>query len=485
MAAETPDDTVTPDDTETEVEVVAAAAETLDDTETPDDTEAEAEVVAVAPIDPDELAAIQVEIAALKRQLAAAQDPKKAKSKPGGERTWRKVVVWLLIVLSIVSVVASVSFVWAKATLGNEDQFVATLQPLPKEEAVSSVVSLAVAGGITEAAGVEAWVNESLPGGLRFLSVPVTNSIVEVIAAVTNEFIESDAFTPLWTAALRVTHKAATTVIDGTDGALVSESGVVAIDLDEIAGTVIERVEATGLELPEVEEETDLGEIVLFESAQLGALQSLAQLIDTAGWFMPFLAIVFIAAAIWVAPRRRRTAAILGFGSALGLALSLLALRYGRNALVDAIEEEANQLAAGAAWDLIVDRLYQITWALLVLALIVGLVAWLSGPGDRAVGARAWGSATVNRWREPAEESPNAFTGFIAEWKPTIEVVVVAVGLMFVLFGPSLTGFSVLLTAVVALAVIVAVEVLAVPEPEAPQTQDADDAEAAEVSSNS
>ena len=115
---------IDPDDTETDVEVVA---------ETPDGAEIVAGAVAVATIDPDELAAIQEENAALKRQLAATQDAKKAKSKPGGKSTWRKVVVWLLIVLSIVSLVVSVSFVWAKTTLEDEDQFVATLEPLPKE----------------------------------------------------------------------------------------------------------------------------------------------------------------------------------------------------------------------------------------------------------------------------------------------------------------------------------------------------------------
>ena len=61
---------------------------------------------------------------------------------------------------------------------------------------------------------------------------------------------------------------------------------------------------------------------------------------------------------------------------------------------------------------------------------------------------------------------PNSFTNFVANWKPTIEVVAVAAGLIYILFGPSPSGFSVLLTAVIVLAVVVATEVLAAPEPD-------------------
>ena len=73
-------------------------------------------------------------------------------------------------------------------------------------------------------------------------------------------------------------------------------------------------------------------------------------------------------------------------------------------------------------------------------------------------------------------------TGFIADWKPTIEVVAVVLGLVFVLFGPPPTGFSVLLTAVIVVAVVVAMEVLAAPEPdETAQEDNADGVETVEI----
>jgi hypothetical protein len=421
--------------------------------------------VEVVALDPDELAAIQEENAALKRQLAAAQAAKTTKSKPSGESTWRKVVSWVLIVLAIVSVVGSISGVWAKTTLQDEDQFVATLEPLPKEASVAAAISVTVADGIVEAIGVETWVIEKLPPELEFVAAPLMDAIEGFVATAASEVVQSGEFTSIWSTTLRTTHTAASAVISGNGRALEAEGGVVAINLDEIAGVVVENVEAAGLEVPDVE--LELGSIVLYEDEQLAAVQSLAAAIDTVGWFLPLLALVFIVAAIAVSRDRRRTTAVLGFGAAIGTTLSLIGLRLGRNYVVNAIEDATEQEAAGDIWDLLLNRLYQMMWATLILALIVGIVAWFAGPSTRAVSTRAWASGTIGRWRQPAEENPNSFTDFVAEWKATIEVVAVAAGLMFILFGPSPTGFSVLMTAVIVLAVIVVTEVLAASKPEA------------------
>ena len=467
-ADDSADDAVVAGVVDVETDVVAAEAD-----------EGAVEAADVVPVDPETVAALQAENAELKKQLAT-QQPKKPEPRSTTNPLWRKIVVGLLVVLAVLALVASVSVAWAKTTIQNEDQFAATLEPLPQVEAVASVIALRVADAIVEAGNVEVWVAGNLPDGLRFLSVPVTESVTAVIAGAANEVIVSDAFASVWSAALRVTHKAARAVISGDDGALESEGGVVSINLDDIAGVVVDKVEETGLELPETD--AALGSIVVYEDGQLAAVQSLAQAIDTLGWVLPLLALIFIAAAIWLSRDRRRTTAFLGFGTAIGLVASLVALRYGRNYVVNAIEDVTKQQAAGDAWDLVLNRLYQMMWAALILALVVGIVAWVMGPSARATQSRAWASGTIQRWRQPAEDHANVITSFIADWKPTIEVVAVVLGLVFVLFGPPPTGFSVLLTAVIVVAVVVAMEVLAAPEPdETAQADNADGVETVEI----
>ena len=97
---------------------------------------------------------------------------------------------------------------------------------------------------------------------------------------------------------------------------------------------------------------------------------------------------------------------------------------------------------------------------------------------------RAWASETIDGWRRPVAADPNSFTDFVANWKPTIEVVAVVAGLIYIFFGPGPTGFSVLVTAAIVLAVVVATEVLAAPEPDTriPEIEVIDAVEVVEVS---
>lgn len=400
----------------------------------------------------DDIASLQAENDALRAQLETKQNR---------GPLWRRIIATILAVLAIVAVVAAVDAVWLKTTLQDEDQFVSTLQPLTQDEAVATALSVRVTDGVIEVTGVEAFVAETLPEGLAFVAAPLADSIGDLISGTAQEVIQSDAVNTAWTGALRVTHKATSAVLSGNDRALVAEGGQVGIDLDEIASVVVEQVEATGIDLPEVD--LTLGTLVIYESDQLAEAQSVAAAIETTGWFVPLVALVLIALAIWVATDRRWMTAFLGFGTAIALFASLAALRITRNATVGSIEDEIQRNAAEAVWDTLLARLIQVTWALLVLALIVGLIAWLMGPSTRAHRFRVWGGGTVDRWRKPGEEEPSGFAAFLMEWKRTIQVLIVVLALLFILLGPTPSGLLVLVVALVAAGLMVLVEVLAGP----------------------
>lgn len=401
----------------------------------------------------EELAALHAENEMLRDQLDArrAEGP-----------IWRRILAGVLAVLAIIAVVAAVQAVWLKTTLLDEDRFVATLESLPRDDAVASALSIRVANGVVEAAGVEVFVSEALPDELSFLASPLTNTIEDLIARLANEVIESDAVTLAWTGTLRVTHKAVSAVLTGNDRALAAGDGKVVIDLDEVGAVVLDRVAATGLDLPDFD--VSLGQIVLYESEDLAVVQAVAQGINTMGWFLPVLALILIAGALWATPNRFKMMGILSFGTALALLLNLAVLRISRNATLSEIDDEIQREAAGSAWDIILVRLVQSTWALLLLALIIGLMAWVTGPSERGYRVRAWTSRTLDARRRPTEEHPSGSTAFIAEWKQTIQVITVVVGLLFVIFGPPPSGLLVIITAAVVLTIVSLVELLAGPK---------------------
>ncbi len=330
-----------------------------------------------------------------------------------------------------------------------------------------------VASGVVETQEVQAFVADRLPDELGVLAVPITDSIEQLIARAADEVIQSDAVTTAWTVSLRGTHRAVSAVLTGNDRALESEDGQIAINLDEIATEVVGRVEARGVDLPDID--LELGSLVIYESDDLATAQGVAQGISTVGWVLPVVALLLIAAAIWVAPDRRRMVAFLGFATAIALLIHLAANRVTQNAVVGGIEDDLSREASAAVWDTTLARLISGMWALLVIGLVVGFVAWLMGPSTRAQRLRSWGAKTIDGWRRPAEEEPSGFTTFLAEWKRTIQVVVVTLGLLFVLLGPTPSGLLVIATLAVVLGIVVLVEVMAGPtRSPAPNPEDAE-----------
>ena len=134
----------------------------------------------------EELAALRSENEALRDRL----DKRRAKGP-----VWRRILAGVLAVLAIIAVVAALEAVWLKTTLQEEDRFVATLQSLPQDDAVANVLSIRVANGVVEAAGVEVFVADALPDEISFLASPLTTAIENLIARVANEVIQSDAVT--------------------------------------------------------------------------------------------------------------------------------------------------------------------------------------------------------------------------------------------------------------------------------------------------
>jgi hypothetical protein len=185
--------------------------------------------------------------------------------------------------------------------------------------------------------------------------------------------------------------------------------------------------------------------------------------VDTIGWLVPLVALLLILATLWSAVDRRRMAAFLGFGTALGLLIFLALLRTGRNAIFGGVEDVISRDAGLAVWDTLVAVLVGSAWAVLVLALIVGIAAWAMGPSPRAKRISAWTKGTLGRWGERGGGESSAVGRFFHEWKRPIEIGVVVLASLYILFGPAPSGLSVLITAVVGLAIIGVVEIVAGP----------------------
>lgn len=401
--------------------------------------------------DADELQQLRDENTALRAQLGRPSEAQRR------SRGFRSVTSWILVVLAAFTVVAGVHAVWLQTTIADEDRFVATFAPLPKDPAVSAALSERLADELMVAGGVATAVDENLPEELDFLAVPITEGFRMVTAEVADGVIQSDEFYGIWRFVLRASHNAASLVL--------STNGKIAIDLNNAADEVVAALEGQGIDILSGQD-IELPEIVLFQNEQLQAAAEALRIIETLGWALPFLALALIALALWVSPNRRRTAAALGFGTAIATLASLAVVRVYQSSTVSNIDNETQRAAAEAVWDTTLRFYRQSMWAVLVLASIAGISAWIAGPSSRAARARAWWHRTLDRWQGPDATIPTSgVAGFIAAWKRPIQWAAVILGLLVVVLGPPTSVWAVLATALIVLVAVAIVEVVGGPAP--------------------
>ena len=163
--------------------------------------------------------------------------------------------------------------------------------------------------------------------------------------------------------------------------------------------------------------------------------------------------------AIWVATDRRRVLSWLGIATIISGLISLVLVRLARNELIGDIAEPTQQAGAEAAWGIVVNQLVAQTWALIILGLLAVLFAWFFGPSSRVSNLRT--SFMTARASSQEGREPNAVTDFLQRYGRILEWVVVVLGVIFLLLVPAVRGWIVLITAIVVIGIVVAIEWIA------------------------
>lgn len=422
----------------------------------------------------DSISTLQAENEALRARLEGSVPARSGSSV-------RRFFAWVLAILAIVLITLAVNVGWAETVLLDTEAFVSTLGPLARDEAVAEALSITIGDAVVEATELEAAIAEALPEELAFIASPVAAATGTLVATAANELILTDAFATVWHTALRTAHGSLMVILTG-DGAVVSEDGKVAIDLDTIAEPVFVAVSDKGFDLQAlVGDDFTLGQIVVVENDALGSAQAAVQLLDMLGWFTLLLAIAAIAAAMLVANDRRRQVAILGFGTAISGLLNVVSLRFGRGLTVGSIGDEVNRSAGVAVWDTLVGSLTGALWALVFLALVIGLVAWFFGPGPRASRLRVAAGDGVDRWRGQSQESPTGLSLFFYTWRRPMEWGLLGVALLALLIMPTVTVMGVVLVILIGGFLVGAIELIAGPRAVADSVPDAEDSESVDA----
>ena len=360
-----------------------------------------------------ETAPAEADLAGIQADRDAPRSGQERISKPRRRRIRRSVVA-VLVALSCLLVLLSTTEVWAHRTLLNTGTFVGTVAPVFEDPAVASAVAARATDELFTELNVQARLRDALPPKASFAAAPVTNATKGYVAGQLTSVLTSSQFQAVWTAALTFTHQQLVAVLRGQNTAALSTSGgyivlntvpVINQALGKVSGlasdlagkpvtlptitsadppqqAVSKLSGALGVPLP-----SNFGQITLVKSSDLAAVQRGVKAFDRLTLVLPLVAIAFIALSLWLSVNRRRTVLQLAVGVSLLMIVERRVVIHEQGALASASHNP--QVAQSVLGDLLHGFFVLSAWVLGV-ALVVLVIAVLSGPYRWAVALRSW-----------------------------------------------------------------------------------------------
>lgn len=396
-----------------------------------------------------EVKQLRKEIDLLKRQLAEARTYKKRKS----THRWKRFFKWLSIGLAgILFIVASV-VLYVAMTLINTDRFMDAAGPLARQPAVQSAVAQKTTDSLFNQVDVEQFAAQALPPRAEFLAPTLTSQLKNTTQQQAQKIVASDEFQQIWQSSLRTAHQTLVTKIKNYQG-----DGT--IDLNDVYANLSQKLEGgklaflSGKSLP-----PKIGSITVIQADWLPSAHRIVVNINAIRTLAIFLFLGFLALAVWLSEKRRKTVAHIGFMVAGLSVLMLVAIRIVRNLAVDGVLPQYQQ-AAIEAWKVFIKPFAIELIIFIVLGLTTMFIAWVSGASLSAKSFRGRiDSLFAGRLHQSLFKHENSFTLWIGRHRKVLFALVAALFVISLLFiSLTLKGFVVLL--LISIILVLAVESL-------------------------
>jgi hypothetical protein len=363
-------------------------------------------------------------------------EPEERIKKPRRRRI-RRSVVGLLVALSCLLVLLSTTEVWAHRTLLNTGTFVGTVAPVLENPAVTSAVAARATDELFTELHVQARLKAALPPKASIAAAPITNATKSFVTGQLATVLASRQFQAIWTATLTSMHQLLVAVLRGQHTAAVSTSGgyivlntvpLINQALGKVSGLASELTgkpvtlptitsaeppqqainklsKALGVSLP-----SNFGQITLVKSSDLAEVQKGVKAFDRLTLVLPLVTIALIALSLWLSVNRRRTVLQLAVGVSLLMIVERRVVLHEQSVL--ASDAHNPQLAQTVLGDLL-HGFFVLTGWVLGVALVVLVIAVLSGPYRWAVAFRSWVTRT---WRNITAAGSGDHRGQVVTW---------------------------------------------------------------------
>ena len=326
----------------------------------------------------------------------------------------RRTVVGILVVLFAILLPVTVTATWAHRTVLDTDQYIKTVKPIAGDPAVTAAMSRQITDQLYASLDPQARIAGALPAQLTFLAGPIANAARDNVQTAVNKVLSSSQFQQLWVTANRFAHAQLVAVLRHNpdtvqlqdnqvvlnlvplfNAALTNAQGFVsgvvgrqvtlpAITGDEVPAEACRRI-ATALDRPVPD---TCGQVPLFKAKNLSTARHLVRVFDRGVIALLIVTPLLAVAALVITRRRRRTLLQLAIGGGLAMVVVRRALFWEQDQLIASGRPE-NKEARAAIVQHVLNGFFDLTVWFVVGALIVTLVALVTGPYRWAVTLRS------------------------------------------------------------------------------------------------
>jgi len=312
--------------------------------------------------------------------------------------TFRAIAAVVLIVLGCVLAPVTVLAIWTANQVSDTSRYVANVAPLIHEPSVQNALTDRITNEITSRLDVQALASQAatqlndrgftrISGLLNSFAAPLASAVNGFIHTEVAKIVAGPRIANLWVQLNETAHAQIVKVLSGQGGGAINVvNGQVTLDL----GPFIKEVQHDlGQRFPIINNIPPVHpSFVLFEAKNLDKAQAGYRLINDLKYVLPVLTLLFLGLGVYAARRHRRALIAASLGVATSMLVLAIGLQIGRGIYLNGVPPSLLPPdAAAALYDTLVRFIRDGLRLVFVIALIVAIVAFFTGPAA-AVGTR-------------------------------------------------------------------------------------------------
>jgi hypothetical protein len=314
------------------------------------------------------------------------------------ERSGRRAVPIIIVVLATVIGIVSVFALWAKRQLLETDTWATTSEELIQDDDIQSAVSTFIVTAIFDNVDVEAELADRLPPQAAPLAGPVAGALRSGADDVALKALDQPKIQQLWVDATSTAQTKLIALIEDEGEFVSTTGGVVTVDLKSLLESVTAQLGVGGNAVAKLPPEATSIEVM--RSDELDAAQKGLNLLQSVGWILTALTLLLYALAIFLAGDRRRMLRSVGFSFLFVGVVVLFARGAAANLVVDSLSEVASSDAAvTSVFAISTSLLLETAQSIVAYGIVILLAASLAGPSRPAISIR---SAVAPYLRQPS-----------------------------------------------------------------------------------